>query len=105
MPKLRAEIYVSEDADWQEIEDAKLKAEWKRITTKEERMAKTDLTDKCGSCTAFCHKEVFDGKTAYGRCKVKDTLRERSQKACKTFYHDRNEFFKMNTEKEGTNEK
>ena len=94
MKKFRAEILVPDDCDWQTIEEAKMKAVWKPIVTKEERMARTNLTGKCGSCTAFCHKEVFDGKTAYGRCKIKDTLRERSQKACKTFYYNRNEFFK-----------
>lgn len=86
MQKYRAEILVPDNCDWQTIEDAKSKAEWKRIFTNEERMARTNLDGKCGSCKSFCHKDCFDGKTAYGRCKIKDTLRERSQKACKTFY-------------------
>lgn len=86
MQKYRAEILVPDNASKRTIEKAKANAEWKRVISREEKMAQTDLTGKCGSCVYFCHKECFGGKTAYGRCRIKDTLRERSQKACKTFY-------------------
>ena len=33
MQKYVAEIFVPNDADWQTIEDAKAKAEWRRIIT------------------------------------------------------------------------
>lgn len=85
MKKFRAEILVADDADWQAIEDAKAKAVWKRIITLEEIMARTDLDNKCGSCVHFDMCDNLYGK-ATGRCKLKDTLRERTRKCCKTFY-------------------
>jgi hypothetical protein len=84
MPKYVAEIFVSDDTDWKTIEDAKLNAQWRRIVTLEERMARTDLNGKCGSCMYFGECNLYS--KAYGECKVKGSLKERSQKACKTFY-------------------
>lgn len=84
MAKLRAEIEVPDDAPWQVVEDAKARAEWRKIISLKERMAKTNLDGKCGSCKYFVNCEIYMG--AYAHCTVKDTLRERSRKACKTFY-------------------
>lgn len=81
---LTAKIEVPDNADWKTIEDAKARAIWKEHHTLKERMAKTNLDGKCGSCKYFVNCEIYMG--AYAHCTVKDTLRERSRKACKTFY-------------------
>lgn len=62
MAKYRAEIEVPDNADWQTLEDAKLKATWKRLYTQEDRKARTDLTGKCGSCVNFIPDKDWSGK-------------------------------------------
>lgn len=94
MQKYVAEIFVPNDADWQTIEDAKAKAEWKRIITLEERMARTNLEGKCGGCVYFNQKKENYYSKACGVCVVKDSIRERCQKACKTFYKEKGEIKK-----------
>lgn len=69
--KAELEITVPDNADFYAIEDAKLQAEqyieWRRVIDREERMRKTDLTDKCGSCKYFQPKpDLFS--CAYGKC-------------------------------------
>lgn len=57
MKKLVAEIYVPDNASWQDIEDAKLKAQWRVIESRESIMLQTNLDGKCGSCKWFCLKK------------------------------------------------
>lgn len=71
--KAELEINVPDDADFYTIEDAKLQAEqnitWYRVHTKTERMQRTDLSDKCGSCKYFTLKpDLFS--CCYGKCEI-----------------------------------
>ncbi len=77
-------IYVPNDADWQTIEDAKARAKWHPIKSREELMAETKLDNKCGSCKHFC---LFDGTEVMGRCEFKCSLdyRQRSTPKCKQY--------------------
>lgn len=84
MAKYRAEIEVPDNASWQTIEDAKLCAVWREIFSVSDRMARTDLTDKCGSCKHFCPYKRGNA-LAYGRCLVKRMEKERSMKKCKLY--------------------
>ena len=87
--KFRAEIEVPEGADWQTIEDAKATATWNRIYSKQERMAKTDLTDKCGSCKYFCpfvtHYMNGTKSLCHGNCSKGKTYRSRTNPCCKDY--------------------
>lgn len=65
--KYKAEIEVPDNADWRTIEDAKLMAEWHRVYSLHDRMSRTDLTDKCGSCKYFLPKN-FAGSQCTGYC-------------------------------------
>ena len=78
--KFRAEIEVPDNATWQDIEDAKIKAQWRRVYTREEQMARTNLDNKCGSCEYF-NKDAGIKGTAYGKCMLKESLKERSMRA------------------------
>ena len=82
--KLRAEIEVPENSSWQTIEDAKLKAPWHRVISNDERMEKTDLCNKCGTCRHFCPKEFYRSK-CYGDCLKGRRNRARYSKACKAY--------------------
>ena len=84
--KYRAEIEVPNNASWQTIEDAKIKAVWKQIDPKEERMARTNINNKCGSCTKFC---PFD-YSSYGTCERGKYLFRvsRTRKACTNYERD-----------------
>ena len=82
---LRAEIEVPNNASWQQIEDAKIKAPWRRILTVEDRMRDTNLDRKCGSCVHFVPKPDLFSK-CYGNClKGKAGYKQRSCKACKAY--------------------
>ena len=77
-------IILPDDADWQTIEDAKIKANWHRVITKEERMAQTDLCLKCGSCIHFDPtKSTFT--ESWGKCDFKTgsaALKARTTPCC-----------------------
>lgn len=82
---LRAEIKVPNNASWQQIEDAKIKAPWRRILTVEDRMGDTNLDGKCGSCVYFVPKPDLFSK-CYGNClKGRAGYKQRSCKACKAY--------------------
>jgi len=84
--KYKAVIEVPNNASWQTIEDAKIKAVWKLVEPKEERMARTNLNNKCGSCKKFC---PFDC-SSYGTCERTHCLFRvsRTRKACKDYERD-----------------
>ena len=83
--KLRAEIEVPENACWQTVEDAKIKAVWHKVVTVDDRMRKTDLDGKCGSCKYFTLKPDLFSK-CYGDCgKGRRGYKQRSNKACKAY--------------------
>ena len=74
-------VYVDDNADFDEIMDACLRAKWRRAYTLEDRMSRTDLSGKCGSCKHFNLKE--DSKTC-GHCPMRGR-RERTSRACKEY--------------------
>ena len=82
-------IYVDDNADWQTIEDAKARANWHSVLSREERMKNTCLDGKCGSCEKFCPKNIAGSKVT-GKCKDKGDFdfRQRSTPGCK-FYKRR----------------
>ena len=82
--KMRAEIEVPEGASWQTIEDAKIKAVWNTVITVDDRMRKTNLDNKCGSCKSFIPKPYFNSK-CYGDCLKGRRNRARYSKACKLY--------------------
>lgn len=84
--KLRAEIDLPDNASWQAVEDAKLSAEWRRVYSEHERMERTDLTDKCGSCVYFLMTGKCYSKFA-GDCLKGKEYRFRYSKKCK--YYER----------------
>ena len=91
----RAEIRVPDNATWQQIEDAKIKAEWKIIDPKEERMQRTNLDGKCGSCTKYC---PFD-YSSYGTCNREKYLYRvsRTRKGCTKYERDDKKWQKKDT--------
>lgn len=84
--KLKAEIEVPDNADWRAIEDAKLKAEWHRVYSVHDRMSRTDLTDKCGSCKHFVSRP-FAGSKCSGDCLMchNNTYKYRTTPKCKKY--------------------
>lgn len=64
---MTARIEVPDNAGYADIEEAKIAAKWEveEKGTKEERMRKTDLSGKCGSCRWFTEC----AGTAHGDCK------------------------------------
>ena len=77
-------IILPDNASWQDIEDAKARAKWHRVFTREEMMARTNLDGKCGSCKKFCPRR----DSSYGSCSDKPyyDYRQRTTPACKTGY-------------------
>lgn len=67
------EIEVPDNATIQTIEDAKICAErdisWHRVIEKSERMSRTNLENKCGSCKYFTLKPDLTS-CSYGKCEV-----------------------------------
>lgn len=82
MPKWVCEpIILPENYTWQDLEDAKLTRlnhGWRKVTTREEVMSRTDLSNKCGSCKYF---QQFEGKT-YGTCGAGCLTAFRSKRCC-----------------------
>ena len=89
MAKYRAEIEVPDNADCQAIEEAMATAEWRRIYSRHERMSRTDLTDKCGSCKHFCpvYKTFVTGtdSVCHGNCNKGKVHRSRTTVKCKEY--------------------
>ena len=85
--KLRAEIEVPENYSWQQIEDAKLKAPWHKVVTVDDRMRRTNLEGKCGSCKHFVPITLaLSTSKSYGNCLNGRTgFRQRSCKGCKAY--------------------
>lgn len=86
--RLFAEIELPDNASLSTVAEAQLvaknNAKWDRIYTADELQAKTDLTDKCGSCKYFCPKS---GKYKLrGDCeKGYKSFRMRSTPKCKEY--------------------
>lgn len=83
-------IELPDNATYEMIEDAKITADRKGWTkehtiSQQERMLKTDLDGKCGSCKYFTLKpDLFS--CCYGDCSQgRVGYRPRSQKACKAY--------------------
>lgn len=90
MAKYRAEIEVPDNADCQAIEEAMATAEWRRIYSRHERMERTDLTDKCGSCKYFrpIHKYYLGSGTeslCHGSCEKMKASDSRTNPKCKEY--------------------
>lgn len=77
-------IYLPDNYAWGDLEDAKLSAKWRKVTTQEERMKKTDLTNKCGSCKHFIPKSVA-WSSCYGGCDAGHPYGQRTRPACKNY--------------------
>lgn len=80
--KLKAEITVPDSATWAEIEEAKIKAEWREVITPKERMKLTSLEGKCGSCK---HYFAYDGGCNGGCLMGHAGYRKRSTPKCKEY--------------------
>jgi hypothetical protein len=86
--KYVAEIEVPDGADWQTLEDAKLCAKWRRVYSLHDRMSRTDLTDKCGSCKYFVRRDYASSKCS-GDCVANPyypkTFKYRTTPKCKCY--------------------
>ena len=73
-------IILPDNHTYQDLEDAKLSAKWRRVVTREDVIARTDLSGKCGSCKAFRQYE----HGCMGNCAKHNwySPRPRSTKAC-----------------------
>lgn len=63
---------------------------WHVKLSKQERkeliMSRTDLTNRCGSCTFFKPFDgLYCGSSCYGECKMGHTCGARTRKACKKY--------------------
>ena len=72
------------DENPQTIEEAKLKANWHVVYTREELMKNTCLDGKCGSCKCF---NLRQNDNVYGKCSLKGQFdyRQRTTPACKKY--------------------
>lgn len=87
--KAELEIDVPDNATFQTIEDAKIIAErnisWHRVIEMTERLRRTNLEDKCGSCKFFTLKPDLTS-CCYGKCeKGKSGYKTRSNPKCKQY--------------------
>ena len=82
-------IYIPDNSDWQTIEDAKARANWHEVKSREELMKNTNLDGKCGSCKNFVLSEK---RNSMGRCTLKGQYdcRGRCTRGCK-HYERRND--------------
>ena len=83
-----ARIEVPEDISYEELMEAQLTAPWecKGVKhSKEERMSRTDLSNKCGSCRHFIERPDLTS-SCYGKClKGKKGYKVRTNRACKEY--------------------
>lgn len=79
-------IYVPDNADWQTIEDAKTRASWHQVKSRDELMSETDLSGKCGSCKHFCSRK-YKWTKVVGACDIRgiNDSRQRSTPGCKSY--------------------
>lgn len=86
---LTKRIELPDNATYEMIEDAKITADlkgWDRkdVLSIEQRKARTDLTNKCGSCIFFKQKPMC-GSTVYGTCDAGHPFGQRTRKACRDY--------------------
>lgn len=55
---------------------------WKPISSKPERMARTNLANKCGSCKHFC---LWHDSESNGVCRINHPWGKRTRPACKDY--------------------
>lgn len=94
--RLTAEIELPDNSSLETVAEAqaiaKNNATWQYIESAEEKLAKTDLTNKCGSCIYFKPRPMLDAK-CYGVCqnpnkrwRVKsNAIRQRSTVCCSKY--------------------
>lgn len=85
--KWRCEIELPDNASTITFLDAIAQAgrdesKWKRLHSLPERMARTDLTDKCGSCKHFC---LWHDSDVNGCCKAGHAWGQRTRPMCKDY--------------------
>lgn len=83
----KAEVRLPDNATYYEIEEAKLKAEWKfqQKELRADQMKRTNLKNKCGSCEHFCPMPSLTSRS-YGKCeKGRAGYKPRSTKACSLY--------------------
>lgn len=92
---LTCKIVVPNNASELEIINAELAAgrddsRWKRTYTKEERIAMTDYSNKCGTCTHFCpYPEGHVFAKYHGDCNAGHPWGQKSRPACKDYERSR----------------
>ena len=87
---LTKRIELPDNATYEQIEDAKITADrngWERkdVLTLEERKARTNLANKCGSCVYFKPEALMCGSSCYGSCKAGHTYGARTRRACNDY--------------------
>ena len=88
--KLICEIELPDNADCTTILDAMAQAgrdesKWRRITSRDYLMKKTNLDNKCGSCKHF-EPKYLDYSKCLGDCKKgRARYRQRTCPACKLY--------------------
>lgn len=93
--KLICQIELPDNADYKTKLDAIAQAgrdesKWRKVESKEERMKRTNLDNKCGSCEHF-ELAYPEYSKVYGDCrKGRAEFRERTHKAC-TLYERKKE--------------
>lgn len=78
-------IILPDGYTWQDLEDAKLSAKWRKVVTNEDRMKRTDLTDKCGSCKYYKPYVGKQGGTSRGECAIGTCPTYRTRRKCKKY--------------------
>lgn len=88
---LTKRIELPDNANYEDIEDAKITADrkgWKReYTTSQQERLKTDLDGKCGSCKYF---KPFENESLkfHGECEAGRVWGARTRPKCKGYEHD-----------------
>lgn len=82
-------VELPDDATYEDIVDALITADrkgWKRqdVMTVKEKMEKTNLDHKCGSCIYF-QPRPYCGSECYGNCIAGKAWGARTRKACKDY--------------------
>lgn len=82
-------VVLPDNAPYEDIEDALITADkkgWHRqdVMTVEEKMQKTSLDHKCGSCEYFVPTPMC-GSRCYGVCKALHAPGARTRRACKDY--------------------
>lgn len=85
--KIRCDIELPDNADWQTKLDAMAKASrdesmWKEIHTREELMKRTSFENKCGSCKHF---RPWEKGCVNGECAIGHVWGARTRPKCKKY--------------------